>query len=317
MAETTIRTTCPRDCYDACGVLVTLTDGAIKNVRGDVDHPISRGKLCRKCTIGYNGAFLDPDQRLTAPLRRVGPKGSGRFEPISWDAAIAEISERRSGESSVTTAPTRDPERALHRHLLAAGRALPDAVLQPAGRHRGGSRIRSATRRGRSPSTTSLAARSRGLTLARWPTAAASWCGAPTPRRRPAPARALAGRGGRRVIVVDPCGPIRRRRRRSISSRFRAPTPRSPSRWCTCSAVTAWWIRASSPPIRWGTSGSIRWSLTAPRSGGKRSPACRRKLIVRAAHRTAPARRCCGSVRGSSASRPAATSCVRARCCRR
>jgi anaerobic selenocysteine-containing dehydrogenase len=97
MTETTIRTTCPRDCYDACGVLVTLTDGSIKNVRGDADHPISRGKLCRKCTIGYNGAFLDPDQRLTAPLRRVGPKGSGRFEPISWDAAIAEISERLSG----------------------------------------------------------------------------------------------------------------------------------------------------------------------------------------------------------------------------
>ncbi len=94
MAETTIRTTCPRDCYDACGILVTLTDGAIKNVRGDVDHPISRGKLCRKCAIGYNGAFLDRDQRLTTPLRRVGVKGEGRFEPITWDAAIAEIAAR-------------------------------------------------------------------------------------------------------------------------------------------------------------------------------------------------------------------------------
>ncbi len=94
MGQTTIRTTCPRDCYDACGILVTLTDGAIKNVRGDVDHPISRGKLCRKCTIGYNGAFLDPDQRLTRPLRRVGAKGERRFEPITWDAAIAEIAAR-------------------------------------------------------------------------------------------------------------------------------------------------------------------------------------------------------------------------------
>ena len=94
MGQTTIRTTCPRDCYDACGILVTLTDGAIKNVRGDVDHPISRGKLCRKCTIGYNGAFLDRDQRLTTPLRRVGAKGEGRFEPITWDAAIAEIATR-------------------------------------------------------------------------------------------------------------------------------------------------------------------------------------------------------------------------------
>ena len=94
MGQTTIRTTCPRDCYDACGILVTLTDGAIKNVRGDVDHPISRGKLCRKCTIGYNGAFLDRDQRLTTPLRRVGVKGEGRFEPITWDTAIAEIAAR-------------------------------------------------------------------------------------------------------------------------------------------------------------------------------------------------------------------------------
>ncbi len=94
MATTTVRTTCPRDCYDACGILVTLTDDEIKNVRGDRDHPVSRGKLCRKCTIGYNGAFLDRDQRLTTPLRRVGPKGEGRFEPISWDAAIAEIAER-------------------------------------------------------------------------------------------------------------------------------------------------------------------------------------------------------------------------------
>ncbi len=64
----------PRDCYDACGVLVTVRDGASQR-RGDPAHPVSRGKLCRKCSIGYNGAFLDPAQRLTQPLRRVGRKG--------------------------------------------------------------------------------------------------------------------------------------------------------------------------------------------------------------------------------------------------
>ncbi len=89
-----IRTTCPRDCYDACGVLVTTREGGATQVRGDPDHPVSRGKLCRKCTVGYNGAFLDPELRLASPLRRTGPKGAGRFEPASWDQALAEIGER-------------------------------------------------------------------------------------------------------------------------------------------------------------------------------------------------------------------------------
>ncbi len=89
-----VLTTCPRDCYDACGIAVVKRDGAIRHVRGDPAHPVSRGRLCRKCSIGYNGAFLDPQVRLTRPLRRVGAKGEGRFEPIAWDEALAEIAER-------------------------------------------------------------------------------------------------------------------------------------------------------------------------------------------------------------------------------
>jgi anaerobic selenocysteine-containing dehydrogenase len=94
MPDLTVLTTCPRDCYDACGVLVTVRDGRIRNVRGDPDHPVSRGKLCRKCAIAYNGVLLDAEQRLTQPLRRVGPKGEGRFEQVSWQVAIGEIAER-------------------------------------------------------------------------------------------------------------------------------------------------------------------------------------------------------------------------------
>jgi anaerobic selenocysteine-containing dehydrogenase len=94
VADTVLRTTCPRDCYDACGMLVTLRDGAIRSVRGDPEHPVSRGKLCRKCAIGYNGVFLDPEARLSEPLRRMGEKGQGRFRPVSWDDALAEIGER-------------------------------------------------------------------------------------------------------------------------------------------------------------------------------------------------------------------------------
>ena len=87
-------TTCPRDCYDACGIAVVRRNGTIRHVRGDPNHPVARGKLCRKCSIGYNGAFLDADARLTRPLRRVGPKGEARFEPVSWGGAMGEIAER-------------------------------------------------------------------------------------------------------------------------------------------------------------------------------------------------------------------------------
>ena len=92
-----IRTTCPRDCYDACGALVRVRAGRIVHVRGDPDHPVSRGKLCRKCTLAYNGVFLQPEARLTAPLLRRGPKGSGQFAAVSWDEALGVIAERLGG----------------------------------------------------------------------------------------------------------------------------------------------------------------------------------------------------------------------------
>jgi anaerobic selenocysteine-containing dehydrogenase len=92
--KTIIRTTCPRDCYDACGIaVVKRADGLVK-VLGDPDHPVARGALCGKCAIAYNGAWLDPKARVTQPLRRVGPKGEGRFAAVSWDEATAEIAAR-------------------------------------------------------------------------------------------------------------------------------------------------------------------------------------------------------------------------------
>jgi anaerobic selenocysteine-containing dehydrogenase len=93
-ADEIVLTTCPRDCYDACGIAVVKRNGAIRHVRGDPEHPVARGKLCRKCSLGYNGAFLDPEARLTRPLRRAGAKGEGRFEPVSWDAALEDIAGR-------------------------------------------------------------------------------------------------------------------------------------------------------------------------------------------------------------------------------
>jgi anaerobic selenocysteine-containing dehydrogenase len=91
-----ILTTCPRDCYDACGVAVVKRNGRIRHVRGDQTHPVSRGRLCKKCSTAYNGVLLDPSARLLHPLRRIGPKGTGEFEQVSWEDAIGEMAERFS-----------------------------------------------------------------------------------------------------------------------------------------------------------------------------------------------------------------------------
>ena len=89
-----IRTTCPRDGYDTCGIVVVKQNDKITHVRGDPTHPVSRGKLCAKCSISYNREWRDPDVRLTRPLRRIGPKGEGKFEPVSWETALTTIAER-------------------------------------------------------------------------------------------------------------------------------------------------------------------------------------------------------------------------------
>lgn len=89
-----IRTTCPRDCYDSCGIAVVRRNGAIAKVLGDPNHPVSRGALCGKCAIAYNGVWRDAAARLGQPLRRIGDKGEARFEPIGWDEALDEIAGR-------------------------------------------------------------------------------------------------------------------------------------------------------------------------------------------------------------------------------
>ncbi|MHB1217879.1 MAG: molybdopterin-dependent oxidoreductase, partial [Alphaproteobacteria bacterium] len=94
MPQTIVRTTCPRDCYDSCGVEIVVQDGAIRHVRGDPGHPVNRGTLCAKCAVAYNGVARDPAARLTRPLRRIGAKGEGRFEPTTWDEALGVVAAR-------------------------------------------------------------------------------------------------------------------------------------------------------------------------------------------------------------------------------
>jgi anaerobic selenocysteine-containing dehydrogenase len=83
---------CPHDCPSQCGLAVTLNDGRITSVTGDPDHPFTRGVICGK-VHDYAERVYAPTRVLT-PLRRVGAKGEGRFEPISWDAAIEDIAHR-------------------------------------------------------------------------------------------------------------------------------------------------------------------------------------------------------------------------------
>jgi anaerobic selenocysteine-containing dehydrogenase len=92
-----IKTTCPRDCYDSCGIAVIKRDGRVRKVLGDPDHSVARGALCGKCALAYNGVWRDETARLGQPLRRVGAKCEGRFEPVSWEDALAEIAERLKG----------------------------------------------------------------------------------------------------------------------------------------------------------------------------------------------------------------------------
>jgi len=87
-----VRATCPHDCPDTCAMLVTVEGGRAVRVQGDPDHPTTHGALCTKVSR-YPERTYHPERVLT-PLRRVGPKGSGRFEPVGWDEALADIAGR-------------------------------------------------------------------------------------------------------------------------------------------------------------------------------------------------------------------------------
>jgi anaerobic selenocysteine-containing dehydrogenase len=88
----TVRAVCPHDCPDTCGMTVTVQDGRAVELRGDADHPFTRGFLCGK-VARYLDRVYHTD-RLQFPMRRVGAKGEGRFERIPWDKAIATIADR-------------------------------------------------------------------------------------------------------------------------------------------------------------------------------------------------------------------------------
>src|SRR5205085_544790 len=92
VARTVVRAACPHDCPDTCALLVTVENGRAVDIAGAPDHPTTRGTLCTKVARYLERTYSS--ERLLHPLRRVGPKGSGRFERISWDDALDAIAER-------------------------------------------------------------------------------------------------------------------------------------------------------------------------------------------------------------------------------
>mgnify|MGYP000326544539 CR=1 FL=1 len=100
-----VRAVCPHDCPDTCAMLVTVQAGVAVRVQGDPDHPPTHGALCTKVSR-YTERSYNPDRVLT-PLQRVGKKGEGRFEPVTWDAALDDIAAR------LKTIAARDPQAVL------------------------------------------------------------------------------------------------------------------------------------------------------------------------------------------------------------
>ncbi len=87
--KTTHHGGCPHDCPDTCSMVYEVENGTLTGVRGNPDHPMTRGGLCVKLN-DYEKRHHHPD-RVLYPLRRTGPKGTKQFERISWDAALNEI----------------------------------------------------------------------------------------------------------------------------------------------------------------------------------------------------------------------------------
>lgn len=92
MPPVTLQTTCPLDCPDTCALDVTVDDGVPSRIDGGAAHPVTAGFICGK--VRRSLPRLTGKDRVRFPQRRIGAKGEGRFERISWDDAIGEITAR-------------------------------------------------------------------------------------------------------------------------------------------------------------------------------------------------------------------------------
>jgi anaerobic selenocysteine-containing dehydrogenase len=86
-----IKTTTCYMCACRCGIQVHLKNGKVRYIDGNRNHPVNRGVICGKGSAGIMQHYAP--SRLKAPMKRVGPRGSGEFKEISWDEALATATE--------------------------------------------------------------------------------------------------------------------------------------------------------------------------------------------------------------------------------
>jgi anaerobic selenocysteine-containing dehydrogenase len=88
----TIRVVCAHDCPDMCSLLAEVEDGRVVRIKGDPEQPFTAGFACAK--VNRDADLVHSPDRIKTPLRRIGPKGEGKFAPINWDEALDEITNR-------------------------------------------------------------------------------------------------------------------------------------------------------------------------------------------------------------------------------
>ncbi len=86
-SETILPSVCPLDCPDTCSLSAKVHDGTLLEVKGSRANKYTDNVICNK-VARYYPDFVHGKARLTHPLKRVGPRGSGQFERISWDEAL-------------------------------------------------------------------------------------------------------------------------------------------------------------------------------------------------------------------------------------
>ena len=104
-ATVVVRGACPHDCPDTCALETTVSNGVAIRIQGAAAHPPTNGVLCTK-VAKYLDRTYSPD-RLLYPMKRVGAKGEGKFERITWDQALDTIATRLTAIAEV------DPQRIL------------------------------------------------------------------------------------------------------------------------------------------------------------------------------------------------------------
>lgn len=126
MGSKNIRTIC-FECHSRCGIFLEVTDNKLTGIKGDKEHPLSKGYLCPKGKACMEIVYHP--ERITKPLVRTGNRGEGGFKPVSWDHALdmisrrlLEIREKWGAESfAVGTGTTRGIPPFLHRFLSLYG----------------------------------------------------------------------------------------------------------------------------------------------------------------------------------------------------